>query len=45
MAKNIMKQHTNKHPSKHSFIEGDQVFLHLRPYKQTSLKDTIHKKL
>jgi hypothetical protein len=27
------------------FCKGDQVFLHLQPYKQTSLKDKIHQKL
>jgi hypothetical protein len=45
MAQNRMKQQANQHHSKCSFVEGDQVFLHLQPYKQTSLKDKIHQKL
>jgi hypothetical protein len=42
MAQNRMKQQVDQHCSKHSFVEGDQVFLFLQPYKQTSLKNKIH---
>eukprot|EP00253_Pinus_taeda_P006918 PITA_06918 len=34
-----MKQQVDQHRSKRHFQEGDQVFLQLQPYKQTSLKD------
>jgi hypothetical protein len=40
-----MKQQVDQHRSEHSFNEGDQVFLHLQPYKQTSLKDKVPQKL
>jgi hypothetical protein len=33
-----MKQQANQGRSERQFEEGDQVFLHLRPYKQNSLK-------
>jgi hypothetical protein len=33
-----MKQQADQGCSKHQFAEGDQVFLRLQPYKQTSLK-------
>lgn len=33
MAQNRMKQQVGQHRSKRSFEEGDQVFLHLQPYK------------
>jgi hypothetical protein len=38
MAQNCMKQQANQGHSEHQFVEGDQVFLHLQPYKKTSLK-------
>ena len=38
-AQNRMKQHVDQHRSERQFQEGDQVFLRLQPYKQTSLKD------
>jgi hypothetical protein len=40
-----MKQQVDQHISKRSFNEGDQVFLHLHPYKQTSIKDKVPHKL
>jgi hypothetical protein len=33
-----MKQQSDHGLSKHQFVEGDQVFLRLQPYKKTSLK-------
>jgi hypothetical protein len=33
-----MKQQADQGRSEHQFAEGDQVFLRLQPYKQTSLK-------
>ena len=42
MDQNYMKQQAYHHHSKCSFKEGDQVFLHLQPYKKTSLKDNGH---
>jgi hypothetical protein len=38
MAQNCMEQQAYQGISKHQFVEGDQVFLRLQPYKQTSLK-------
>ena len=38
MAQNCMKQHLDQGRSEHQFAEGNQVFLWLQPYKQTSLK-------
>ena len=38
MAQNRMKQQADQGRSKRQFAEGDQVFLRLQPYKQTSLK-------
>jgi len=38
-AQNRMKQQADQHLSERKFQEGDQVFLRLQPYKQTSLKD------
>ena len=38
MAQNRMKQQANQGCSECQFAEGDQVFLRLQPYKQTSLK-------
>jgi hypothetical protein len=38
MAKNGMKQQADQGRSERQFAEGDQVFLRLQPYKQTSLK-------
>jgi hypothetical protein len=38
MAQNHMKQQADQGHSEHQFVEGDQVFLHLQPYKKTSLK-------
>jgi len=40
-----MKQQADQHHSKHSFEKGDQVFLRLQPYKQTSLKNKVPMKL
>jgi hypothetical protein len=45
MAQNHMKQQANQGRSKRQFAEGDQVFLRLQPYKQTSLKDEHCQKL
>ena len=45
MVKNWMKQQVDKHISKCSFVEGDQVFLCLQPYKKISLKDKVPWKL
>ena len=44
-AQNRMKQQVDQHCSKRQFQEGDQVFLRLQPYKQTSLKDKGCQKL
>jgi hypothetical protein len=44
MAQNRMKQQSDQHCLEHSFAEGNHVFLHLQPYKQTSLKDKIPQK-
>jgi hypothetical protein len=38
MAQNRMKQQADQGHSEHQFVEGDQVFLCLQPYKKTSLK-------
>ena len=38
MAQNRMKQQADQGRSECQFAEGDQVFLQLQPYKQTSLK-------
>jgi hypothetical protein len=38
MAQNHMKQQADQGHSEHEFVEGDQVFLRLQPYKKTSLK-------
>jgi hypothetical protein len=38
MAQNCMKQQADQGLSERQFAEGDQVFLRLQPYKQTSLK-------
>ena len=40
LAKNRMKQQTNRHPSEQSFNVGDWVFLRLQQYKQMSLNNT-----
>ena len=45
MAQNHMKQQVDQGHSECQFIEGDQVFLRLQPYKQTSLKDDHCQKL
>jgi len=45
MAQNSMKQHVDQHHSEIAFEEGDQDFLCLQPYKQTSLNYKGHKKL
>lgn len=44
-AQNHMKQQVDQHRSEHQFQEGDQVFLRLKPYKQTLLKDKGCQKL
>eukprot|EP00253_Pinus_taeda_P005972 PITA_05972 len=44
-AQNRMKQKVDQHRSERQFQEGDQVFLRLQPYKQTSLKDKGCQKL
>ena len=38
MAQNHMKQQENQGHSECQFVEGDQGFLQLQPYKKTSLK-------
>jgi hypothetical protein len=38
MAQNRMKKQADQDRSEHQFVEGDQVFLRLQPYKKTSLK-------
>jgi hypothetical protein len=38
MAQNHMKQHADQGHSECQFVEGDQVFLQLQPYKKISLK-------
>ena len=39
MARACMKHHANQHHSERTFQVGDMVFLHLHPYKQSSLID------
>jgi hypothetical protein len=39
MAQNHMKQKTDQGRSEYQFVEGDQVFLQLQPYKKNFLKD------
>jgi hypothetical protein len=38
MAQNLMKQQVDQGRFEPQFVEGDQVFLRLQPYKKTSLK-------
>jgi hypothetical protein len=38
MAQNHMKQHEDQGFSERQFVEGDQVFLRLQPYKKNPLK-------
>jgi hypothetical protein len=38
LAQNRMKQQADQGHFERQFVEGDQVFLHLQPYKKTSLK-------
>jgi hypothetical protein len=45
MAQNHMKQQLDQNHSKCQFVEGDQVFLFLQLYKQTSLKSQQCQKL
>jgi hypothetical protein len=45
MAQNHMKQQADQGHSEREFVEGDQVFLHLQPYKKTSLKSQHCQKL
>jgi hypothetical protein len=45
MAHIRMKQQADQGHSECQFAEGDQVFLRLQPYKQTSLKDEQCQKL
>jgi hypothetical protein len=45
MAQNRMKQQADQGRSERQFVEGDQVFLRLQPYKQTSLKAEQFQKL
>ena len=45
MAQNRMKQQDDQGHSECQFVEGDQVFLRLQPYKQTSLKAAHCQKL
>jgi hypothetical protein len=45
MAQNHMKQQADQGRSEREFAEGDQVFLHLQPYKHTSLKSQHCQKL
>ena len=44
MAQNPINQQANQHQPEHLFEEGDHVFLHLQPYKKTSLKSKGHQK-
>jgi hypothetical protein len=45
MVQNCMKQQADQGCLERQFIEGDQVFLQLQPYKKTSLKDDHCQKL
>jgi hypothetical protein len=45
MVQNQMKQEADQHRFERSFNKGDQVFLHLQPYKHTSLKEKVPHKL
>jgi hypothetical protein len=45
MEQNCMKQQVDQGHSECQFAEGDQVFLRLQPYKQTSLKAKHYQKL
>ena len=45
MAQNNMKQQYSQHHSERSFDVGDQVFLWLQPYNQTSFKPQGHQKM
>jgi hypothetical protein len=45
MAQNRMKKQVDQGRSERQFAEGDQVFLRLQPYKQTSLKVKHFQKL
>jgi hypothetical protein len=45
MAHNRMKQKVNQGRSECEFVEGDQVFLRLQPYKQNSLNTNHCQKL
>ena len=45
MARNRMKQQVDQHHSESTFQVNDMVFLHLQPYKQSSLKLKGHQKL
>ena len=45
MERNQMKQKTDQHHSENTFQVGDMFFLHLQPYKQSSLKLKGHDKL
>jgi hypothetical protein len=38
MAQNLMKQQTDQVHSERQFVEGDQVFIRLQPYKKNPLK-------
>jgi hypothetical protein len=40
-----MKKQANQGHSERQFVEGDQVFLQLQPYKKNSLKDNHCRKL
>jgi hypothetical protein len=45
MAQNNMKQQADQGHSEREFVEGDQVFFRLQPYKQYSLKSNHCQKL
>jgi hypothetical protein len=45
LAQNHMKKQVDQGRSKCRFVEGDQVFLRLQPYKKNSLKDKHYQKL
>jgi hypothetical protein len=45
MAQNCMKQQEDQGHPERQFVEGDQVFLRMQPYKQNSLKDDQCQKL
>jgi hypothetical protein len=45
LAQNRMKKQANQGHSKRQFAKGEKVFLHMQPYKHTSLKDEHFQKI